>query len=530
MARVKQFTEDASKTAIRVKQVMREGEVKDGKKSASKNDTKLRLRKPSLDLDATNSTTHAFVAGSERATRDGDIKIHNTRSRSRSTGKSNNIVTPRDGKRSAVGKPPKKKDIASWTWQSSSSSFRSQGKPRQRAKSPRIPRSTAESHTENPNGSLRHGARFIYKDGARFEFSSGKKFMWVLKFITGSSTGAWTLAVCLLLVFSGLLLGTFSWVLTKADQVAMVSCQWSWLRPMCVFACAHSPWPGRYVFSTTCCYRSARSNITLEPELAIEGMYDLPSMLHDESFDCTLHQPFFLEFEYVTLLMSPEEKDAFMTNHSKLCSVLKDTSHDLSHYYQHVNRFSELILQQPNTANAGSGSRSATATGSQSHPPIQQMDSESVSSFISAWQKNYDTLVTLGIEFAGDIDHYRHELRIFRTGVSQVREKTAGARQDVVNKWPFIRRFGHDVGLFRVEPPEVWGYNHALDVLDPWLTAILTKENLLALVWTNVTAIHEDLDAQVAARFSADALSLFGPAASLSVQSWLAQIRQKAGS
>ncbi|KAI4255477.1 MAG: hypothetical protein L6R42_006717 [Xanthoria sp. 1 TBL-2021] len=458
MARVKQFTEDASKTAIRVKQVAREGEVRDGKKSASnvwpgfswldeeqnadqsklddsaisptavrtfqsastncfstgrhlrddgvkEHDTKLRLRKPSLDLDATKGTTHAFIAGSESAPRDDDIKIHNTRSRSRSTGKSNNIVTPRDGKRSAVGKPPKKKDIASGTWQSSSSSFRSQGKPRQ-----------------------------------------------------------------------------------------------------------------------------PRSSVTMEPELAIDGMYDLPSMLRNERFDCTLHQPFFLGFEYETLLISHEEKDAFMTNHSKLCSFLEDASHDLSHYYQHVNRFRELILQQPNTANAGSGSRSKTATGSQSHPPIQQMDNESVSSFISNWQKNYDTLITLGTEFAGDIDHYRHELRIFRIGVSEVREKTAGARQDVVNKWPFIRRFGHDVGLFRLEPPETREYHHALEVLDPWLTAILTKENLLALVWTNVTAIHEDLDAQVAARFSAGALSLFGPAASLSVQSWLTQIRQKAGS
>ncbi|KAI4279860.1 MAG: hypothetical protein L6R38_004921 [Xanthoria sp. 2 TBL-2021] len=266
MARVKQWTKDASKTDIRVKQVAREEEVRDGKKSASnlddsaisptafqsapsshayspdstncfstgrhlrddgvkEHDSKLRLRKPSLDLDATNSTTHAFVAGSERAPRNDDIKIHNTRSRSRSTGKPNNIATSRDGKRSAVGKPPKKKDIASGTWQSSSSSFRSQGKPQQHAKSPRIPRSSAESHTENPNGGLRHGARFIYKDGTRSEFSFGKKFMWVLKSITGSSTGAWTLAVCLLLVFSGLLLGTFSWVLTKADQVAMVSCQ-----------------------------------------------------------------------------------------------------------------------------------------------------------------------------------------------------------------------------------------------------------------------------------------------------------------
>ncbi|KAI4279859.1 MAG: hypothetical protein L6R38_004920 [Xanthoria sp. 2 TBL-2021] len=267
----------------------------------------------------------------------------------------------------------------------------------------------------------------------------------------------------------------------------------------------------------------------MEPELAIDGIYDLPSILRNERFDCTLHQPFFLGFEYETLLISPEEKDAFMTNHSKLCSVLGDASHDLSHYYQLVNRFSELILQQPNTVNAGTGSTSTTATSSQSHPPIQQMDNESVSSFISAWQKNYDTLVTIGTEFAGDIDHYRHELRIFRTDVSEVREKTAGVRQDVVNKWSFIRRFGHDVGLLRWEPPGVREYTHALDVLDPWLTAILTKESLLALVWTNVTAIYEDLDAQVAARFSADALSLFGPAASLSVQSWLKQIRQKAG-
>lgn len=35
MARVKQWTKDASKTDIRVKQVAREEEVRDGKKSAS---------------------------------------------------------------------------------------------------------------------------------------------------------------------------------------------------------------------------------------------------------------------------------------------------------------------------------------------------------------------------------------------------------------------------------------------------------------------------------------------------------------
>ncbi|KAL8855021.1 MAG: hypothetical protein Q9221_000218 [Calogaya cf. arnoldii] len=541
MARLKQMTEDPSETDSRVKQSAPPSSAYSPESTncfstgrhlpddgVKEHDSKLRLRKPSVDLDATNSTTHAFVPEGERAPRSDDIKTHNTRARSKNTGKFNKSGTSTGGKGSVMGKPTKKKNIASGVRQSSSS-FKSQAKPRQRANSQRIPKTSAESHKEYQVGrsNIRY-LRLLQEDAERHKILFLKKFMWYLEHNTGSSTGAWILAVCLLLVFSVLLLGTINWVVTKADRVAMVSCQWSWLRPMCVFACAYSPWPGRYVFATTCSYRSARSNVTMVPELINDGEYDLPNMLRDAEIDCTLHEPFFLEIENKALRVSPEEEDTFMTNHSELCSVLGETSQALSHYYQHVEQFSDLILQPPNTADAGSQSWLGTITGSQSQP--QEMNDKEVSSFISQWQDNYDSLVPLGLELATDLNEYLHDLRIFRSAASEVRAKTAGARQDVVNEWPFMRRVRHDLGLLRREPAGLQDYDYTLKALDPWLTAMVKKENLLALVWSNVTAIHEDLDVQVAARFSQDALSLFGEAARLSVPDWLTQIREKTGS
>lgn len=344
----------------------------------------------------------------------------------------------------------------------------------------------------------------------------------------GSSVAAWILVIYFLLSFSVLLLGAMSWVLTTADQVAMVSCQSAWLHPKCELACAYSLWPGRYVFPTTCSYRSARSNITIEPEWTIDGVYDLPRLLEKESTECMSQNADFRAIGYETLLMSPDEKDAVMAAYSELCSAFGNIARDLRQYYADVNISSESILQQPNTANAGAESRSATTPASRRYPVVQDMDDKSVSSFISYWKHEYNLLVTLGIAFAGDIDRDRQVLNILRTRVSESREKAAGARHDVMNQWPFIRRVCNDVGLFPSEPPEIWRYHDTVEVLDPWLTATSTQESLLARVWSNVTAIHEDLDAQMAARFSAEALSFFGPAAALSVDSWLMEIRETA--
>ena len=338
----------------------------------------------------------------------------------------------------------------------------------------------------------------------------------------GSSVAAWILVIYFLLSFSVLLLGAISWVLTTADQVAMVSCQSSWLHPKCEIACAYSLWPGRYVFPTTCSYRSARSNITIEPEWTIDGVYDLPRLLEKESTECMSQNADFRAIGYETLLMSPEEKDAVMAAHSELCSAFGNMARDLRQYYADVNIFSESILQQPNIANAGAESPSAT------NSEVQDMDDETVSSFISYWKHEYNLLVTLGIAFADDIDRDRQVLNIIHTRGSEAREQAAGARHDVTNKWPLIRRVCNDVGLLPSEPPEIWRYHDTLEVLDPWLAATSTQESLLARVWSNVTAIHEDLDAQVAAHFSAAALSFFGPAAALSVDSWLMEIRETA--
>ncbi|KAI4230400.1 MAG: hypothetical protein L6R36_000029 [Xanthoria steineri] len=308
----------------------------------------------------------------------------------------------------------------------------------------------------------------------------------------------------------------------------MVSCQSPWLHPKCDVACAYSLWPGRYVFPTTCSYRSARSNITIVPEWTTDGVYDLPRLLEKEETECMFQKAEFQAIGYETLLMSPEEKDAVMTNLTELCSAFANMAQDLRRYYADVNVFSESILQQPDTANAGAESRSATTPASRRYPVAQDMDDETVSSFFSHWNIEYNLLVSLGKAFASDIDLHRHVLNTLRIRVSEAREQAAGARHDVVNQWPFIRRVCNDVGLCPSEPPEIWRYHDTLEALDPWLTATSTQESLLARVWSNVTAIHEDLDAQMAARFSAEALSFFGPAPAVSVDSWLTEIRETA--
>ncbi|KAL9626133.1 MAG: hypothetical protein Q9204_007552 [Flavoplaca sp. TL-2023a] len=287
------------------------------------------------------------------------------------------------------------------------------------------------------------------------------------------------------------------------------------------------PWPGRYMFPTTCSYRSARYIIIKEPKPIFNGIYDLPQALRDEGSECRLHKPYLQWIEHDTLSITPEEKGVLMTNHSELCSVLEGTSNDLRHYYQHIDWF-RVLLHRSTTANAGTERRPTTATGPPSRLQIQKMNSKRVSEFISQWQKDYDGLVTLGVEFAGDIDHFRHRLLTLRTRLSDLQGHVAGARQDVVNKWPVLRRLCRDVGLIRYEAEETRDYSDALEVLNPWLTATIKREKLLALVSTNVTATHQDLDGQLAARFSADALYLFGPAASPSLPSWWREIREKA--
>ncbi|CAL8580895.1 hypothetical protein XPA_006611 [Xanthoria parietina] len=156
----------------------------------------------------------------------------------------------------------------------------------------------------------------------------------------------------------------------------MVSCQSPWLHPKCEIACAYSLWPGRYVFPTTCSYGSARSNITIEPEWTIDGVYDLPRLLEKESTECMSQNADFRATEYETLLISLNDKDAIMAAHSELCSAFGNMTRDLRQYYADVNIFSESILQQPNTANAGAESRSATTTASRRYSEVQDMDNE----------------------------------------------------------------------------------------------------------------------------------------------------------
>lgn len=483
----------------------------DGLKALNAN---LRMRKPSVDLDAAISTTNTYNGGNERASRSDVVKIYNTRSRSRSTSKSHGTRTSRV--RSATAK------------QSPSSPSRPQSYQRQRVDSQRMSRLSAEPRNENSFGRHVRNIQLLCQEMIRGVIRFSKKLMIELQALClGSSIITWILAAYFLSIIFILLLGLISGVLTKADQVAMFSCQWSWLRPMCLLACAYSPWPGRYMFPTTCSYRSARYIIIKEPKPIFNGIHDLPQALRNEGSECRLPKPYLQWIEHDTLSITPEEKGVLMTTHSELCSVIEDTSNDLRHYYQHIDWFS-VLLHRSHTANAGTKTRPTTATGPPSRLQMQKMNNKRMSDFISGWRKDYDALVTLGVEFAGEIDHYRHRLVSLRTRLSDLQGHVAGARQDVVNKWPFLRRLCRDVGLIRYEAEETRDYSNALEVLNPWLTATIKQEKLLALVWTNVTAIHQDLDVQLTARFSADALSLFGADALPNVPSWWEEIRQKA--
>ncbi|KAL8886280.1 MAG: hypothetical protein Q9215_005999, partial [Flavoplaca cf. flavocitrina] len=401
-------------------------------------DANLRMRKPSVDLDA------AYDGGNERTFRSDVVKIHNTRSRSKSTSKSRGTRTSRI--RPATAK------------QSPSSPSRPQSYRRQRVDSQRTSILSAEPRNENLFGRTVRNIQLLCQEMILGVMIFSKTLMVVLQALClGSSIIAWILAAYLLSIIFILLLGL--------------------IIPGLVAICFLPPVPTAQLDTSSS--RSQRQSST-------ESM-TYPRRSINEGSECRLHKPYLQWIEHDTLSITPEEKGVLMTNHSELCSVLEDTSNDLRHYYQHIDWFS-VLLHRSTTANAGTETRPTTATGPPSRLQIQKMNSKRVSEFISQWQKDYDGLVTLGVEFAGDIDHFRHRLLTLRTRLSDLQGHVAGARQDIVNKWPFLRRLCRDVGLIRYEADETRDYSDALDVLNPWLKATIKQEKLLALVWTNVTA------------------------------------------
>ncbi|KAL8847067.1 MAG: hypothetical protein Q9221_007886 [Calogaya cf. arnoldii] len=317
----------------------------------------------------------------------------------------------------------------------------------------------------------------------------------------------------------------------------MVSCQWSWIGPLCVFVCAHSLWPGRYVFSSTCSYRPDPGYLTtassLVPQVIFDEVYDLSRILDDAAPYCSYHKADPKEISTgripdEVLPLSCEDREVLTSDYGEMCAVLSNTAEDLRRYKRTTDVFGGLYLKPNNTA--ATNLKTASPKGSKIHTPptLQYMTHEGVSSFTEKWQMIYNMLVTPGMRFARDIEHYLDTLTVLRPVLSEARAKVARARQDVINKWPLISRSFYDLGLLRGEAVEVGEHNSALEfLLDPWLTATIRHENLLTLVSSNVTATYEDLDARVAAGFSDDAWVRFGPPAALNVPNWLSEIRRK---
>ncbi|KAL9626228.1 MAG: hypothetical protein Q9204_007474, partial [Flavoplaca sp. TL-2023a] len=267
---------------------------------------------------------------------------------------------------------------------------------------------------------------------------------------------------------------------------------------------------------------------SLEPELIVDGTYDLPRMLDDERHYCYIHESRGDKIPEGILSISQEDRDGLTSDYGEICAVLSNTSEDLRRYKRHINLFGDVISQPGDTINTKMMTASPKVTKTEIPLASQHVTNDRVSSFIESWQTIYDTLVAPGMRFARDLDYYRGTLGVLGSTLMKARTQVAGARQDVVNRWPLLRRIFRDIGLVTYEADEVSEHNRALWVLDPWLTATRRQENLLALVWSNVTAIHEELDAQVAAGISADAFVHFGPAAALNIQFWMTEIRQKA--
>ncbi|KAL8782969.1 MAG: hypothetical protein Q9213_004977 [Squamulea squamosa] len=262
------------------------------------------------------------------------------------------------------------------------------------------------------------------------------------------------------------------------------------------------------MFPTTCSYRPSGSRLTVgslsKSDIdVIEGSDDIPSILHDQWGG---YRRFVHKFPVI------RHKIALMTD---------DAKDELAKKHKHSGK----ILQQVNTVSPQFKTALAIAIDTHDLRSRRKL----IDGLISGWQKKYDLLVTPGVDLAAYIDYDRHQLSKLRIGLVEARESTAGARQDVMNKWPLAKRITQDVGLCDFDKHVNYDYKYALEVLDPWIRETISLENSLTLAWTNITAIHQNITSQIVISFSVDAQSHFGPDASRDLpplQSWIAEVRQ----
>ncbi|KAL9042300.1 MAG: hypothetical protein Q9180_000696 [Flavoplaca navasiana] len=329
----------------------------------------------------------------------------------------------------------------------------------------------------------------------------------LLAYIAGLLFGLLALLVVVFAIWSIL------WALGKClnilDEAAMVSCQWTLLRPLCTFVCGKASGLGLYMFSSTCAPHAAYNKFNgpyAEPDYrVINGMGDISHLLLHEQSRCMEFKAGFPKIR-THVSISEEDKEILTANNDGLCSFLLRMSEAVPGHFQYVNIFAKTVLRDA----ARTGQRIQNAlevTDSRGQLLEQRLINEKVEQFVKSWLKQHQFLAEPGRALAAEIIHHRHKNSETHSILKKALSEAQAARRNVIKEWPLSVRLGRWFGLLRSNPIELYDYDESVNLLARWVANTAPSgplENVLQYLGYNVSNVNVDLGSLATTRFSAD--------------------------
>lgn len=302
------------------------------------------------------------------------------------------------------------------------------------------------------------------------------------------------------------------------DHWTKDTCYWSWLSPICSYGCSISPWFVVYLFSNTCSHHVSQKGPTVDPlwqtAIASDEMDNIPWLIALRESHCYYYS---VGIEQIrdALPISEDAKNNLQPMQDKICSELEDTSSYRSFYRRHVKIFSAAVLHSVDI-------EQAQTLEASSYSMLEQQNkfSEVMPDLMAQWQKRYDYFVSPGEQMSKEVRASRQKVVAYLKILLHLKEETSRARTDKIKSWGLPRRAARGIGLLRSDPPELYGYNDALEALDGWIVETMAVIRLYTMIEIEVAELDSSLRNAAARKFSTDVRFRLGPEGLLELYSY----------
>jgi len=330
-----------------------------------------------------------------------------------------------------------------------------------------------------------------------------------------------TIISALVVFFSPLIwLVVWAWDIpvNAIDHWTKDTCYWSWLSPICSYGCSISPWFVVYLFSNTCSHHMSQKGPTVDPlwqtAIASDEMDNIPWLIALRESHCYYYSVGIEQFRDA-LPISEDAKNTLQPMQDKICSELEDTSSYRSSYRRHVNIFSAAVLHSVDIEQAQTPEAS-------SYSMLEQQNklNEVMPDLMAQWQKRYDYFGSPGRQMSEEVRASRQKVVTHLKILLHLKEETSRARTDKIKTWKLPRRAARGIGLLRSDPPELYGYNDALEALDGWILETMAVVRLYTMIEIELAELDSSLRDAAARKFSTDVRFRLGPEGLLELYSY----------